>query len=117
MWATAHKGETMTTTFNNFSSPLDLVSHDESEFTDGQKMKVAYDQKGQLHEVRTYKVTYLITGTVEKEIDLCACVADHNKNNLDSTDEVYYQMSEVEGEDYGELSLESVETLYVERTN
>lgn len=115
MWAIAHKGGTMTTTFNSNYSPLDFVSHDESEFTDGEKMKIAYDQKGQLHEVQTYKVTYLITGTVEKEIDLCACVADHNKNNLDSTDEVYYQMSEVEGEDYGDLDLENVEVIYVEK--
>lgn len=92
------------------------VNHDISQFTDGEKMKIAYDQKGQLHEVQNYKVTYLITGTVEKEIQLCACVADHNKDILDRTDEVYYQMNEVEGEDYGELSLESVETLYVDRT-
>ena len=98
----------------NYSLEYD-INHDISQFTDGEKMKIAYDQKGQLHEVRTYKVTYLITGTVEKEIDLCACVADHNKNNLDSTDEVYYQMSEVEGEDYGDLDLENVEVIYVEK--
>tara|TARA_Y100001951_G_scaffold103076_2_gene111106 strand:- start:1966 stop:2301 length:336 start_codon:yes stop_codon:yes gene_type:complete len=110
MWVATHKGETMT----NYSLEYD-VNHDISQFTDGEKMKIAYDQKGQLHEVQTYKVIYLITGTVEKEIELCACVADHNKNDLDSTDEVYYQMSEVEGEDYGELDLENVEVIYVEK--
>ena len=94
---------------------LDEVNHDTSQFTDGEKMKISYDQKGQLHEVQNYKVTYLITGTVVKEIELCACVADHNRDVLDRTDEVYEQMNEVEGEDYGYLDLESVEAVYVER--
>ena len=101
---------------SNYSLEYD-VNHDISQFTDGEKMKIAYDQKGQLHEVQNYKVTYLITGTVVKEIELCACVADHNKDILDRTDEVYEQMNEVEQEDYGYLDLESVEAIFVERTD